>query len=247
MFDTRNQVDNRALYAAMKSIKNNSALASSNAFINGLLTAQFLLPAQIPLFTDPAGNRYIMVFTDWDQMRIWPDCKPDHQTVVQSYPDMITLVRERSDLCSGFVINPFSQNVIISKKTISRINGRLQKAAGVSSRPEEQDTKEKQPEQILLGDPKIFPLGLAVALRTFMQDRKDVLTAYLMLMMRGERQSYLVVVDCTGDFAELFSAMEDLCRQYLTHGMTIDFVPAESSLGQYAMNGRTPFFTKWKK
>ena len=247
MFDTKNQVDNRALSAAMKSIRNNSSLSSNNAFINGLLTASFLLPAQIPLFTDPAGNQYIMAFTDWDQMRIWPDCKPDQQTVVQNYPDIIKSVWERSDICSGFVINPFGQNLVISKKTISKIQGRLQKAVGVSPRTEAQEAQEAPQEQILLGDPKIFPLGIAVALRSYMQSRKDVLSAYLMLMMRGQRQSYLVVVDCTGEFAEIFSAMEDLCSQYLTHGMTIDFVPAASALGQYAMNGRTPFFTKWKK
>ena len=291
MFDTNNLVDNRALLAQMKTLKNNNAVVSSNAFINGLLDAKFLLPAEaaparktsrgakqlpaeppedalknddapedddvpedigcivikndipmfLPAYTDPAGNHYMMVYTDWDELCKWPGQKQKQETVVYTYPEICKIIAKHPGLYSGFVINPFGRNLVISRKAISKILVRLETAAGIPPRPAVRD------DRIYLGDPKIFPLAMAIALKQFLHSRKEAMSAYLMVMMRDARQSYLIVVDCSGDSTELFSLMGDLCEKYLKPGQLVDIIPAASPLGQQAMNGRSPFFAKWIK
>jgi len=273
MFDTNNLVDNKVLAAQLKTLKNRSSIVSSNAFINALLGARFLLPPQalflseqvsrvpevykaeniqsivipketlmaFPAFEDPSNNHYMMVFTDWDELRKWPAFQVSQQTVVLAYPDLCKMFADQPYMYSGFVINPYGQSLIITRKTIARIKSRLKKAAGTPPRPSRQD------DRILLAEPKIFPLDLVVSLRNCMRSRTDVMTAYLMIMMRGGEQSYLIVIDCSGNCEELFERLHECSEPYLKSGQLIDFVPADSSLGQQAINGRIPFFTKWKK
>lgn len=279
MFDTNNLVDNRALIAQIKILKNNNAIVSSNAFINGLLDARFLLPAQVvpagknfrsaeklpaepdedapedigsivskndlslflPAYTDPAGNHYMMVYTDWDELCKWPGQKQKQETVVYTYPEICKIIAKHPGIYSGFVINPYGRNLVISRKAISKILVRLETAAGIPPRPAKRD------DRIFLGDPKIFPLDMAIALKRFLHGRKEAMSAYLMVMMRDSRQSYLIVVDSSGDSSELFSLMADLCEKYLKPGQLVDIIPAASPLGQQAMSGRTPFFAKWIK
>jgi|SRR5659263_328385 len=273
MFDTNNLVDNKSLIEQMKFLKNRNSITGSNAFINALLSARFLLPAQIscpqsqvsrppegyeaeniqsivirkdtvmafPSYSDNSNNHYMMVFTDWDELRQWPAFQPDQQTVVHTYMEICKMFEDQQDMYSGFVINPFGRNLVITRKTISKIRSRLQEAAGVPSRPPKRD------DRIFLADPKIFPLDMAVALRSFMRSRSDVMSAYLLLMIREGKQSYLVVIDCSGNYNELFGILHDLSVKYLKKGQSFDFILAASSLGQQAINGRKPFFTKWKK
>jgi len=273
MFDTTNLVDNKELAAQMEILKSRNSIVNSNAFINGLLKAHFLLPAQIscplaqvsrtpevheseniriivkkkdtvmafPFYSDNSNNHYMMVFTDWDELRQWSAFQPDQKTAVHTYSDICKMFEEQPDIYSGFAINPFGRNLVITRKTISRITGRLQEAAGVSARPPKRD------DRIFLAEPKIFPLDLAVSLIKGMRNRSDVMTAYLLLMIRDGKQSYLVVINCSGDFTELFDILRDLSMPYLKTGQSISFEPANSIIGQQAIHGRIPFFAKWKK
>jgi len=273
MFDTNNLVDNKELAAQMEILKSRNSIVNSNAFINGLLKAHFLLPAPIscpssqvsrspevheseniriiikkkdtvmafPFYSDTSNNHYMMVFTDWDELRQWPAFQPDQKTLVHTYSDICQMFEEQPDMYSGFAINPFGRNLVITRKTISKIRSRLQDAAGVSFRPPKRD------DRIFLAEPKIFPLDLAVPLRKCMRSRPDVMTAYLLLMIRGGKQSYLAVINCTGDYTELFDILRDLSLPYLKTGQLIRFEPANSILGQQAIQDRIPFFAKWEK
>lgn len=265
MFDTDKQVDNRALTELMNRMSKNHSVGKNNAFINRMLDARFLIPAQtapiqgmgerentqvvsiiddtvmfLPVFTDDGGEHYLMAFTDWDELRKWPGYRPNQQTIVCSYADFSEIVMKQPNTYPGFVINPYGQNLTISKTQITQIRSRIKRAYHAARAP-------KQDERILLGDPKIFPLEMAVECKTFLRSRKDVTAAYLMLMIRGSKPGYLIVLDCTGDYAELFSDMEKFCVRFAKSGMSVDFAPVPSILGQQAISGRTPFFVKWKK
>ncbi|MEI8200367.1 MAG: enhanced serine sensitivity protein SseB C-terminal domain-containing protein [Eubacteriales bacterium] len=273
MFDTNNLVDNKALTEQMKILKNGNSLSGSNAFINALLSARFLLPAKIscplsqvtrppevhkaeniqsivvkkdtviayPSYSDTSNNHYMMIFTDWDEIRRWPSFEPDQQTVVLTFFEICKLFAEEPDMYSGFVINPYGRCLVVTRKTISKIRSRLLEAAGIPIRPPKRDSR------IFLADLKIFPLDLAVALRSRMRSRSDIMTAYLLLMIQDGRQSFLVVIDGSGNYTELYSLLHDISVPYLKKGQEIVFIPAASSLGQQAINGKTPFYTKWKK
>ena len=265
MFDTDKQVDNRALTELMNRMPQNHSVGKNNTFINRLLDARFLVPAQtvpiqgmgerentqvvsiidntvmfLPVFTDAGGGHYLMAFTDWDELRKWPGYRPNQQTIVSSYADFSEIVLKQPNAYPGFVINPFGHNLTISKTQITSIRSRIKRAYHAARAP-------KQDERILLGDPKIFPLEMAVELKTFLRSRKDVTSAYLMLMIRGAKQGYLIVLDSTGDYAELFKDMENFCERYTKTGVSVDFAPVPSILGQQAISGRSPFFVKWKK
>lgn len=273
MFDTNNLVDNKALNEQIKNLKNRNTIASNNALINALLSARFLLPAKIscplsqvsrppevhkaeniqsivvrkdniiayPSYSDTSNNHYMMVFTDWDEIRRWPSFEPDQQTVVHTFFEICKMFEEQPDMYSGFVINPYGRCLLITRKTITKIRNRLLEAAGVPIRPA------KMEERILLANLKIFPLDLAVALRSRMRSRSDIMTAYLLLMIQDGKQSYLAVIDGSGNYTELYSLLHDISMPYLKGGQEIVFIPAASSLGQQAINGRMPFYTKWKK
>ena len=81
------------------------------------------------------------------------------------------------------------------------------------------------------------------AICAHVKKKKNVKAAYLRLMEKDGEQSYLVIVDFTGDRREVFDGIGKAAWNHL-NGMFIDLVPLDTDFGQQAAAGVEPFYKR---
>ena len=136
MFDVNEPVINPELVDAIEAIKNDANQSTQDDLLNVLKDAKFLSSVSIdsPLGEDGKitlkpdtiisfhylqnhdGDNYLPVFTDWPALKQWRDI-PDEKTVIINYEDIKSMVLKNKEAV-GFVINPCSDNITISKDLI---------------------------------------------------------------------------------------------------------------------------------
>ena len=79
----------------------------------------------------------------------------------------------------------------------------------------------------------------------YLKTKKNVNAAYLRLMVKDIEQSYLIVVDFSGDKNEVFSGIANAGVPF-SNGKYLDFVPLSSSFGKEAVENVIPFYKKKK-
>lgn len=256
MVDVNKPVTNPDLIAVMEKLKTEVGNESQAEFIKELEKAHFLAPVnitpppeggdetgktvlkqetliQFQMITDNDGKSFFLVFTDWFELKKWQD-KPNQQTLIITFDDVCAMVLKDTDKSSGFVINPFGQNILLRKPHIRMIKGQ----ASAQKHTVERDTK------VMIGEPKEYPRDLTDALKNHLKTVKEVKKAYLMLMVKDNEQSFLIVVDFRGDHKSTFDGIAAAAAPHLKQGQFIDMVPANESFGQSAIKGKKPFYTR---
>ncbi len=147
--DVNRPVENPELIAAIKLLCADNSEENQANMINEVLKASFITPVKItpdPPAPDAEGKTVLpketvigfvtlenaekeelfLAFTDWQQLAIWR-VKGDEQTIVVTYDDLSTLVLDPRGKSSGFVINPYGDNIVIRKQLIKTINEKRKK------------------------------------------------------------------------------------------------------------------------
>jgi len=140
----------------------------------------------------------------------------------------------------GFVINPYGENIPFSRSLIESLREqKAQHAENASVTPfiVEKDTP------VQLGVPREYPEALVRTLTAHFKKQKAVQAAYLQLMVREGEESYLIVVDFTGDQRSVFDAIASVARPHL-NGKYLDLIPLDSDFGQSAVRHVAPFYKR---
>ena len=96
---------------------------------------------------------------------------------------------------------------------------------------------------VFLGDPADFPTEMAEAAAKYAQGNPDINAFWLKLMTSEKDQSFLLVIDCTGDWNTAVSGIADAAQPFLPKGYYLDMIPYEDSLGQQAATGE-PYYKR---
>lgn len=192
---------------------------------------------QFPMLTSADGHNFYPVFTDWAEIYKWEN-RPGERTMILTFDSYTPMVLEGT--ADGIVINPFSDNLVLDKKLMEHL--RTQKdinTKGVSKQKVKKDT------QVLLGEPKEYPTEMIAAVKDYLRMESNVRTAWLRLMVKPEEgeQSYLVVVDCTGDEHDIFDNIARAARPHM-NGMYVDMVSFRQDFGKKAAQGAEPFYSQ---
>lgn len=149
------------------------------------------------------------------------------------------MVLDEKGNSDGFVINPFGGNVIFNQSMIRALEEEKKRLAkgGVVEQLVKKDTA------VQLGQPRIYPKEMVKAITDYLKKQKNVKAAYLQLMIKEEEQSYLVIIDFTGDKREVFNGVAKATMSYL-NGMFIDMVPFDSEFGHNATKNIEPFYKR---
>ena len=83
-------------------------------------------------------------------------------------------------------------------------------------------------------------------LKDLFMNISDVKKAYLLLMTKGEELSYLLVIDAQGNAKQYFNTIATASIPFLNN-MPLNFVEANTDLGQKIASDFTPFFDKEAK
>lgn len=95
---------------------------------------------------------------------------------------------------------------------------------------------------VLIGDPKEIPEQMLGAIKDYLKQQKGVKKAYLKWMVKGEEQSYLLIVDFEGNQDELFRGIAQAATPHL-NGLLLDIVGTDGWAAEH-MKDAAPFYKK---
>lgn len=263
MVDVNKPVTNPDLVLAIKEMQQNDTKESKDQVINEVMKAHFISPVNISPIPGPsdedgkvvlkekstivfniientANQHFFLAFTDWEELGKW--CKSENQqTLIMTFDDYAAMVLNEKGNSDGFVINPFGGNIVLNKDMVRALRDERErrKKGGVVEQVVKKDTT------VQLGQPRIYPEEMVKGISNYLKSQNNVKAAYLQLMIKDGEQSYLVVVDFSGDRRVLFYGIANAAMSHL-NGMFIDLIPYDSEFGRNATNNIEPFYRRKK-
>lgn len=254
MVDVNKPVENPVFVAAMEALQQAPGRETEAAFFEALRKATFLFVLQeqlvhdapdadgkitlkektkisFPMLSDSNGQPMHFGFTDWSALYGWKN-EPNQQTLIVPFEQLSDFVLSEKVNCSGFFINPSTHNFFLPKQILASLSGFPVK-----------HTVEKET-KVLLGEPADYPQEMVDALKVRMKGIKEIKKAWLMLMHKDGEESYLVVLEHTGDRNAVSQAVGQTASPHLKAGMFVDIVMADDSFGQNAIKDRKPFYKR---
>ena len=135
-------ITNPMLTGAMELMKSSDTIEHREMFVGEMLHAKFLSPVvidplpeadengiskiakdariQLPMLTAPDGKHFFMAFTDLDELQKW-NKEGGQQIFGFDFADYVGMIRNAKDTCNGFVINPYSHNVVLPSEFVEAI------------------------------------------------------------------------------------------------------------------------------
>lgn len=192
---------------------------------------------QFPLITNSEDKSFYPFFTDWNEFRRF-DKEQKFSGNIVTFEDIKYFI----DKADGISINPYGANITLTKDMCNVIEsvakGSPQNTV-IKEHAAEKDTK------VMLGEPAEYPQKMVDEICKYLKTNKNVNAAYLRLMVKDNEQSYLIVVDFSGDKNEVFSGAANAGVPF-SNGKYLDFVPLSSSFGKGAVENVEPFYKKKK-
>ena len=178
------------------------------------------------------------VFTDWSSLYAGDMYKDQNvQTLVVGFDDIAAITGGHA----GAVINPFTDNFVITPSNLAHM--KMQKEItlnGVSKQEIKKDTT------VQIGDPAEMPYEMIQAVNAYAETDRTINAIWLKLMIRDGEQSYLMVVDHTGDPDAVFKGIADAAVPHIHNGMYLDMLEYDSPTGKSAARGN-PIYRKQKR
>lgn len=252
--DVNKPVENPKLIAAIDALRQNPNTETEGVFFECLKEANFLIilhdrlvhdepdeegkftlkeetKISFPMLSDADGNPLHFGFTDWPSVYAWRD-EPDQQTLILPFSDLAYLILKGKADSTGFLVNASTQNFFIPRNIISQVSG-----IG--------DTYTvKKDTEVLLGEPNEYPHALVDAVKKQLKQIRDVKQAWLLLMIKDEEQSFLIILDHTGDRDDISQKVGNAAVPHLPDGKYVDIVTTEQDFGANAVQGKEPFYKR---
>ena len=191
---------------------------------------------QFQLITTKDGRPFFPAFTDWTELRKF--CGPkQQQTVLLRFDDYVAML-QRNDKAHGFVINPMGLSLTLDRGTVMSLFKKKQEVLQRAQETVEKDT------QVMVGDPAQVPDGLLEAVCQLAAQREDIRTLWLRQMVRQDGvQSLIIVVDHTGDQAQVFQAIAGAASAHCGQ-LPVDMIPYGTGFAAAATEDAQPFYSK---
>lgn len=128
MIDVNKPVTNPELVESINNFLKEPNEKNECIMIDKILSAHYLVPIILDgeikdgvlkkgsiiafkTITNTSNETFFPAFTDWDELFKWS--KNNEQTLISTYEDLKAMLMS-SDGIMGFVINPYSQNIVIT-------------------------------------------------------------------------------------------------------------------------------------
>lgn len=191
---------------------------------------------QMPMVSNTGGKHFYPVFTEHNELAKWKQMEKPN-TLILTFDDYVAMV-EKHEEAEGIVINPFSDNFVLNRKLIAHLKTQKDlRTKGVSRDVVSKDTK------VMLGEPKEYPTEMVEAMCGQMEKMPEVKRAWLRLMVKENVQSFLVVVDFSGNQEEVFGKIVAAARPCLKNRY-LDMVMYGDGFGKKAVENVTPFYPR---
>lgn len=181
------------------------------------------------------GEHYFPVFSESVEMDKWENAKIEHTIYVNF--DTLAAMIERNKNCSGFVLNPFSDNMTISRDIVSKWLEKKQMLQ--NGHAQHVITPESQYEFHTLNP---YPMLLSNKL---CEEAKGLPVNAMWLRgvtLNGD-EGYLLVVDFNGERNAVFGQLGNSVKQFLA-SKPLHIVDVKEPFGKLATENIIPIYSK---
>lgn len=219
-----------------------------NRLINELvMNAMFIAPVQFPngyesgdvtfsLLRSPDDVGFFPLFTNSEELAKWHGME-NAQTVqlpFDSYADMLNA----RDGFGGIVVNAFSDNFAVDKKLVREWYE--QKQMAINGHANHAITKDTKYEFFV---PEPYPIQVSDKLCEAAKRLPEVNRLWLRGVKLDGKDSYLAVVDFTGDRSKVLTALGENTKDFLNE-MPLHVVQLQSGFAEEAVENVLPIYTK---
>ncbi|MFQ7310005.1 MAG: enhanced serine sensitivity protein SseB C-terminal domain-containing protein [Mediterraneibacter sp.] len=250
--DVNKPVTNKALLDAIHEMQKDSS--KEELFFKELVETKFLCPAKSILqeglsdlnrdirigqdsriclisIEDKKSRHFLAAFTDWNEVKKWKE-NEELQAVIMPYEDYRKMICNDSTPYAGMVINPYSENIVLTREVLQNIYAK--------------EVKISAGNKVMVGIPKEYPTDMVEELKRKLRTFPDIRSAYLLWMVREKTGSYLLILDAGGKEQRWFPVIERICIPYL-RGKILDMTTVNSSFAQAVIKDQKPFYCKNQK
>lgn len=217
-------------------------------FIKELILTKFLSPCKvtgkyenrvlkkgtnISFYTikNKSGEIFYPIFTDVIELRKWT--QESVETMLFTYDQYMTLISDDEE-CSGIVINPFEQNLIIDKRLINYINIRRK---GIEI---------KKGTKVMVGEPASLPQDFMNEMTNLFERIKVVKKAYIGVIIRenDDKPNLILIIDHNTDSNILYPEISQISHKFLNNNDFLDIVDYNTDFGKTASAILKSFYNK---
>ena len=233
-----NEVMGNLIYEIVMQAKFLSVVTFSKEPVYDIDGTRILAPQSEITFTmlnNTNGEHFFPVFSENSEMDKWENAKIEHTIYVNF--DNLAIMIERNKNCGGFVINPFSDNMTISRDIV--IKWLEKKQVLQNGHAQHVITPDSQYEFHTLNP---YPMQLSNKL---CEEAKElsVNTMWLRGITLNGDNGYLLVVDFDGERSAVFGQLGNSAKQFLG-GKSLHMVDAKEHFGKLAVENIIPIYSK---
>lgn len=232
--DRIDDIDNSELIKIIENLQIQPETKTPDAFYDALLNTQLLIPAiikndnniDIIKIKNRKGEQFLSAFTDKKNLHLNNEPTDGVVFTIENYLEVI----KKDDTISGVVINPYSNNLVLSRSNLKYIEKLL---------------NIKNNREIVVGIPTDYPQNLVNDLITYFDsyEKNSVNQAFLLQIIRGNEPSLLIVID-TDKKDDFLSELGTTVKPLLKDNQIVDLILFNTDFGQEVTRGYEPFYKK---
>ncbi len=182
-------------------------------------------------------EHFIPVFTDTEDFKKWKNPETTPYTVSMDF-DSIASIIEGIGNCSGIALNPFSDNMVITRPLLLKWYEHKQiMTQGHANHVINSDT----PVEVFVPSP--YPMELSNKLCDTARQNHNVSRIWLRGIKLNGENGYLLVVDFKGDRQKLFTAFGECAKPFLG-ARALHIIALDDGFGKTAVENAMPIYSK---
>ena len=203
--------------------------------IDGTLMLQEKTNITFTMLNNSNGEHFFPLFSESEELEKWPDANIEN-TIQVGFDNIASMINANKD-CGGFVLNPFSDNMTVSREVSAKwmekkqilLNGHAQHVISPDSKYEFHTLN---PYPMLLSNKlcetaKTLPIN-AMWLRGITLEGSD---------------GYLLVVDFTGDRLTVLTELGNVVKPFLSD-KALHMIDSKEPFGKIAIDKMIPIYSK---
>jgi hypothetical protein len=203
------------------------------------------MQVRLVMINTPDGKAFFPVFTDHEEAMKMPMKGTDkREYIVRSLKEFEPIFRDTRGQALGVVVNPFTNNIILPRDLISRLNA--SKASSIitqASAP--QKPKEGIPAAVeaKFEEPRIYPTALVNAVYDAAGTIPEISRIWFKQMMLGMQANFALIVEADKYSKEIEEKLK-AAAEPLAKNVPVYVLPWSEKLDKAAINGAIALYDR---
>lgn len=193
--------------------------------------------------TNNEKKKYLMGFTSLPELAKWKKDGNQQQTLIFGFDNYALMLSQTAKEHAGWVIDPFGANVVLPTELVMTLVEEKKRRMEMLKSAAPQQEQIPAGTEIRLAQPKNYPIAMVKSITKYMKQHEEIKSGYLQLMLRENRESFLIIVDSEKEDNALFDGIIAAAREQ-NPPIPIELVWKTNGFGKQATTNVAPFYIK---